>query len=154
MSRIQSALGDSYQKAHLRTKTFELGGHTFKVRIPLTKEMEQIEEAITTIDDAVLQQRYEKMSSSFRAGTLIDGVEITEDDVIVEGRSTKDLVRQVIMMEQRIVQYIKLLVPVAGTFDDLTYQDVDDEWPMAVQLEMIAKITESIQPGYKDSRKN
>ena len=154
MSRIQSAFGDSYQKAHLRTKTFELGGHVFKVRIPLTKEMEQIEEAITTIDDAVLQQRYEKMSSSFRAGTLIDGVEITEDDVIVEGRSTKDLVRQVIMMEQRIVQYIKLLVPVEGTFDDLTYQDVDDEWPMAVQLEMIAKITESIQPGYKDSRKN
>ena len=154
MSRIQFALGDSYQKAHLRTKTFELGGHTFKVRIPLTKEMEQIEEAITTIDDAVLQQRYEKMSSSFRSGTLIDGVEITEDDVIVEGRSTKDLVRQVIMMEQRIVQYIKLLVPVEGTFDDLTYQDVDDEWPMAVQLEMIAKITESIQPGYKDSRKN
>jgi Mg2+ and Co2+ transporter CorA len=156
MSRIQSAFGDSYQKAsaHLRTKTFELGGHVFKVRIPLTKEMEQIEAAITTIDDQVLQQRYEKMSSSFRDGTLIDGVEITEDDVIVEGRSTKDLVRQVIMMEQRIVQFIRLLVPEVGTLDNLTYEEVDAEWPMAVQLEMIAKITEAIQPGYKDSRKN
>jgi Mg2+ and Co2+ transporter CorA len=156
MSRIQSAFGDSYQKAsaHLRTKTFELGGHVFKVRIPLTKEMEQIEAAITTIDDQVLQQRYEKMSSSFRDGTLIDGVEITEDDVIVEGRSTKDLVRQVIMMEQRIVQFIRLLVAEVGTLDNLTYEDVDAEWPMAVQLEMIAKITEAIQPGYKDSRKN
>jgi Mg2+ and Co2+ transporter CorA len=156
MSRIQSAFGDSYQKAsaHLRTKTFELGGHVFKVRIPLTKEMEQIEAAITTIDDQVLQQRYEKMSSSFRDGTLIDGVEITEDDVIVEGRSTKDLVRQVIMMEQRIVQFIRLLVAEVGTLDNLTYEDVDSEWPMAVQLEMIAKITEAIQPGYKDSRKN
>jgi Mg2+ and Co2+ transporter CorA len=156
MSRIQSAFGDSYQKAsaHLRTKTFELGGHVFKVRIPLTKEMEQIETAITTIDDQVLQQRYEKMSSSFRNGTLIDGVEITEDDVIVEGRSTKDLVRQVIMMEQRIVQFIRLLVAEVGTLDNLTYEDVDAEWPMPVQLEMIAKITEAIQPGYKDSRKN
>lgn len=156
MSRIQSAFGDSYQKAsvHLRTKTFELGGHVFKVRIPLTKEMELIETAITTIDDEALKQRYEKMSSSFRDGTLIDGVEITEDDVIVEGRSTKDLVRQIIMMEQRIVQYIKLLVPENGDWSDLTYEEVDAEWPMTVQLEMIAKITEVIQPGYKDSRKN
>jgi Mg2+ and Co2+ transporter CorA len=156
MSKIQSAFGDSYQKAsaHLRTKTFELGGHVFKVRIPLTKEMEQIEAAITTIDDKALNERYKKMSSSFRDGTLIDGVEITEDDVIVEGRSTKDLVRQVIMMEQRIVQFIRLLVAEVGTLDNLTYEDVDAEWPMAVQLEMIAKITEAIQPGYKDSRKN
>lgn len=156
MSRIQSAFGDSYQKAsaHLRTKSFELGGHVFKVRIPLTKEMEQIEEAITTIDDQALEQRYEKMSASFRSGALIDGVEITDNDVIVEGRSTKDLVRQVILMEQRIVEYIKLLVPENGDWSGLTYEEVDAEWPMTVQLEMIAKITEAIQPGYKDSRKN
>lgn len=154
MSRIQSAFGDSYQKAHLRTKTFELGGHVFKVRIPLTKEMEQIEEAIETINPEELQSRYEKMSASFRTGTVIEGIEITEDDVIIEGRSTKDLVKKIIMMENRMVQFVRLLVPEVGTLDDITYEDIDAEWPMAVQLEMIAKITESIQPGYKDSRKN
>jgi hypothetical protein len=154
MSRIQSAFGDSYQKAHLRTKTFELGGHVFKVRIPLTKEMEQIEEAIEKINPEDLQTRYEKMSASFRTGTVIEGIEITEDDVIIEGRSTKDLVKKIIMMENRMVQFIRLLVPEVGTLDDITYEDIDAEWPMAVQLEMIAKITESIQPGYKDSRKN
>ena len=153
MSRIQSAFGDSYQKAHLRTKTFELGGHVFKVRIPLTKEMEQIEEAIEKVNPEDLQARYEKMSASFRTGTVIDGIEITEDDVIIEGRSTKDLVKKIIMMENRMVQFIRLLVPEVGTLDDITYEDIDAEWPMAVQLEMIAKITESIQPGYKDSRK-
>ena len=154
MSRIQSAFGDSYQKAHLRTKTFELGGHVFKVRIPLTKEMEQIEEAIEKINPEELQSRYEKMSASFRTETVIEGIEITEDDVIIEGRSTKDLVKKIIMMENRMVQFIRLLVPEVGTLDDITYEDIDAEWPMAVQLEMIAKITESIQPGYKDSRKN
>lgn len=154
MSRIQSAFGDSYQKAHLRTKTFELGGHVFKVRIPLTKEMEQIEEAIEKVNPEDLQARYEKMSASFRTGTVIEGIEITEDDVIIEGRSTKDLVKKIIMMENRMVQFIRLLVPEVGTLDDITYEDIDAEWPMAVQLEMIAKITESIQPGYKDSRKN
>lgn len=154
MSRIQSAFGDSYQKAHLRTKTFELGGHVFKVRIPLTKEMEQIEEAIEAINPDDLQARYKKMSASFRTGTVIEGIEITEDDVIIEGRSTKDLVKKIIMMENRMVQFVRLLVPEVGTLDDITYEDIDAEWPMPVQLEMIAKITESIQPGYKDSRKN
>jgi hypothetical protein len=156
MSRISSAFGDSYQKAsaHLRTKSFELGGHVFKVRIPLTKEMEQLEERVTSIDEAELNSRYEKMSSNFRSGTVIDGVVVTEDDVIVEGRSTKELARSVMLMEQRIVEYIKLLVPEAGNWDGLTYEEVEAEWPMTVQLEMIAKITECIQPGYKDARKN
>lgn len=156
MSRISSAFGDSYQKAsaHLRTKSFELGGHIFKVRVPLTKEMEQLEDRITTIDEAELNTRYEKMSSSFRDGSVIEGVEVTEDDVIVEGRSTKGLARSVILMEQRIVEYIKLLVPETGDLDNLTYEEVEAEWPMMVQLEIIAKITESIQPGYKDARKN
>jgi len=58
------------------------------------------------------------------------------------------------MMEQRIVYFIRLLVPEVGTLDNLTYEEIDAEWPMAVQLEMIAKIAEAIQPGYKDSRKN
>jgi hypothetical protein len=95
MSRIQSAFGDSYQKAsaHLRTKTFELGGHVFKVRIPLTKEMDLIETAITTIDDKALNERYKKMSSSFHDGIVLDGVIVTDDDVIIEGRSTKELAR-------------------------------------------------------------
>jgi hypothetical protein len=116
--------------------------------------MEQIEEAIETINPEELQSRYEKMSASFRTGTVIDGVEITEDDVVIEGRSTKDLVKKIIMMENRMVQFVRLLVPEVGTLDDITYEDIDAEWPMPVQLEMIAKITESIQPGYKDSRKN
>jgi len=156
MSRISSAFGDSYQKAsaHLRTKSFELGGHIFKVRIPLTKEMEQLEDRITTIDEVELNARYEKMSSSFRDGSIIEGVEVAEDDVIVEGRSTMGLARSVILMEQRIVEYIKLLVPETGDLDNLTYEEVEAEWPMMVQLEIIAKITESIQPGYKDARKN
>jgi hypothetical protein len=156
MSRIQSAFGDSYQKAsaHLRTKTFELGGHVFKVRIPLTKEMDLIETAITTIDDKALNERYKKMSSSFHDGIVLDGVIVTDDDVIIEGRSTKELARSVILMEQRIVEYIKLLIPENGDWNDLTYEEVDAEWPMTVQLEMIAKISETIQPGYKDSRKN
>lgn len=154
MTRLGSAFGKKYNTEALRTKTFELGGHVFKVRIPLTKEMDEIQERIVKINQVDAQARFEKMTSSFRDGSSIEGIVISENDVIVEGRSTRELVESIIQMENRTVEYIKLLIPEVGDFDNITYEDIDAEWPLQVQLEVLAKISESIQPGYKDSRKN
>jgi hypothetical protein len=57
-------------------------------------------------------------------------------------------------MENRIVEYVKLLVAENGSLEDITYKDIEAEFPMAIQLELVSKITEVIQPGYKDARKN
>lgn len=151
MTKLSSAFGEI---SSLRTKTFELGGHTFKVRIPLTKELDDMQERIVKFDKEEYQRRFDKMTASFKESQAIEGIVITDEDVIVEGRSTKDLVETILQMENRMVEYIKLLVPDVGTLDSITYQDIEDEWPMAVQLEILAKISEAIQPGYKDSRKN
>lgn len=151
MTKLSSAFGEI---SNLRTKTFELGGHTFKVRIPLTKELDEMQERIVKFDKEEYQRRFDKMTSSFKDSQAIEGIVITEEDVIVEGRSTKELVETILQMENRMVEYIKLLVPENGTLENITYQDIEDEWPMAVQLEILAKISEAIQPGYKDSRKN
>ena len=153
MTRLSSAFGDKYQSQTLRTKTFLLGGHTFKVRIPLSKEMEEIQERINKVDEVEAKLRFDKMTSSFR-DEPIEGVVISEDDVVVDSRSTKELVNTILTVEARIVEYIKLLVPEAGNFDGLTYEEVEAEWPMSVQLELLSCISEAIQPGYKDSRKN
>ena len=154
MTRLGSAFGKKYSTEALRTKTFELGGHIFKVRIPLTKEMDEIQERVTKIDEAELQNRFDKMTASFRTGEPVEGIVITENDVTVDGRSTRELVETTLITENRIVEFIKLLVPEEGTLDELTYADVDAEWPIQVQLELLAKITEAIQPGYKASRGN
>lgn len=151
MTRLSSAFGET---SNLRTKTFELGGHTFKVRIPLSKELDALHERVAKIDQEEFKKRFDKMTSSFRESGAIEGITVTEDDVVVDGRSTKDLVETILQMENRMVEYIKLLIPENGTLDDITYEDVEAEWPMAVQLEILAKISEAIQPGYKDSRKN
>lgn len=151
MTRLSSAFGET---SNLRTKTFELGGHTFKVRIPLSKELDALHERVAKIDQEEFKKRFDKMTSSFRESEAIEGIVVTENDVVVEGRSTKDLVETILQMESRMVEYIKLLIPENGTLDDITYEDVEAEWPMAVQLEILAKISEAIQPGYKDSRKN
>jgi hypothetical protein len=154
MTRLSSALGSTYASDSLRTKTFELGGHTFKVRVPLTREMELIQERIEIIDESEYKARFEKMTTSFKDSTAVEGIVVTDDDVIIEGRSTRELVRSIMQMENRTVEYIKLIVPEHDNLDDITYKDIDEEWPFQVQLEVLNKISEAIQPGYKDSRKN
>lgn len=150
MTRLGSAFKNSDA---LRLKTFELGGQIFRVRIPLTKEMDAIEERINTIDEAEEQRRYDKMVAGF--GSIeMEGVVKTDNDVIVEGRSTRDMVRGILKMENRVVEFIKLLVPADGNLDDITYEEIDAEWPFTVQLEILAKISEVIAPGYKEERKN
>ena len=151
MTRLSSAFGET---TNLRTKTFQLGGHTFKVRIPLSKELDVLNDKVQNIDQEEFKKRFDKMTSSFRESVGIDGVVVTDDDVVIEGRSTKELVETILQMENRMVEYVKLLIPENGNLDDITYEDVEAEWPMAVQLEILSKISESIQPGYKDSRKN
>lgn len=151
MTRLSSAFGET---TNLRTKTFELAGHEFKVRVPLSKELDDMQDRISKIDATEFKIRFDKMTSTFRNVSDVEGVVVTDDDVIVEGRSTKELVQTILQMENRVVEYIKLLVPVNGTIDNITYEEIEAEWPTAVQLEILARISESIQPGYKDSRKN
>jgi hypothetical protein len=150
MTKLTSAFGEI---PNLRTKSFELAGYNFKVRVPLTKELDAMQDRIEKFDQAEFKKRFDKMTSSFRTSTF-DGVEVTDDDVVVEGRSTKELVKTILQMENRVVEYIKLLVPVNGTLGEITYEEIEAEWPTPVQLEILAKISEAIQPGYKDSRKN
>ena len=150
MTKLTSAFGEI---SNLRTKTFELAGYNFKVRVPLTKELDSMQERIEMFDLLEFQKRFDKMTAAFRTGTF-GGVEVTDSDVIIEGRSTRELVQTILRMENRMVEYVRLLIPVNGTLDNITYEDIEAEWPTTVQLEILAKISEAIQPGYKDSRKN
>ena len=155
MSKLSSAFGKKYESAvaQIRTKTFSIGGHEFKVRIPLTAEMNAMQDRIAKVDEAKVKARFESMTKDLRKGERV-GVEITDDDVIIDGKSTLELAKAVLMMEQRVIEYIRLLVPVSGTLDDITYDEIEEEWPLAVQMEIIDKINDAIQPGYKDTRKN
>lgn len=150
MTKLKSALNI---KADIRIKSFELGGHTFKVRVPLNKELETITSKIVDVPQDVIDARLKKMTETL-ADSDAEGVEVKDGEVFVDGRSTKETVVAVIQMERKIVEYIKLLVPETGTLDDLTYEEVEQEFPLQTQFELVEKISEVIQPGYKDARKN
>jgi hypothetical protein len=147
MSRLASSLGDV---SDLRIKTFTLGNHEFKVRVPLTAELDAIQKRIDNIPEKDIQQRFSEITKGMEG----EGIERTKDDVIVAGRSSKELAKTVLSMESRIVEFIKLLVPENGNLQDITYAEIEAEWTLQTQMEILAKISEAIAPGYKDSRKN
>jgi hypothetical protein len=140
--KLSAAFGDI---SALRTKSFELGGHKFKVRIPLSKELEVITERTNQVDPAKYEERFARLTK---------GMEVVDGDVMVDGRSTKELVETAIRFENRTVEFFKLLVADSGDLNDLTYEDIESEMPLTVQIEMINAIGDAIQPSFGESRKN
>jgi hypothetical protein len=159
MSKIAAALGESYQakREELRIRKFELGGHTFKVRVPVVAETDAIFKRINEPDEAKIQELFEKLSKpilEFKDDAEKTGFKFTEDDILIEGKSTRQTVRTQVMTQTRITEFIKLLVPVEGTMADITYEDIEAEFPMSTQLALIEKIAEVISPNYRESRGN
>lgn len=138
---------------NIRIRSFTLGGQNFRVRVPLASEMEEISNAVNVIDSS---KKFEQMSKDFKEKSDDEKIEITDDDVIVDGKSIKELAKLTVQTEERITQMIRLLVPAQEGFDmaQISYEDIEAEWPFAVQLELMKKIAEVISPGYEETRKN
>ena len=137
----------------IRVKTFELNNHTFKVKVPLDKELDAITEKYINLSKEEINIRLEKMTQALTSEN-IEGVEVKDDDVFVDGKSTKETVVSILQMEKKITEYFKLLIAEAGDLSTLTYEEIADEFPLQIQFELLSKISEVIQPGYKDARKN
>lgn len=157
MSKLDKILGAKFQehKSSIVTRTFEMGGHTFRVRIPTVGETESMYERLATPDDAKLKAVYDEITKDLLKykDDPIDTVEFKEDDIITEGRSLKEAARNTVLAQARIVEYFRLLVPDEGqSWDGLEYSDIEESMPWAVQIELVQHIIEAISPNYKDIR--
>ena len=159
MTRFADALGTKYQqnREKIFTRRFELGGHTFKVRIPYVNESDEIYKRINEPDEAKVAEAYKQMTEPLMALKDQDaGFTFTDDDVLIEGRSLKEAAKQKIQVEIKITEFVKLLVPEleGASLDDLTYEEIEAEFPMAVQMQLVEKIAEAISPTYKETKGN
>ena len=86
MTNFAQAFGNKFNQNAIRTRTFELNGHTFKVKVPLTHETEEMYEKVKQVDEEKAQKYYEKMSKEFNDNKeeyLKQGdIEFTDDDII------------------------------------------------------------------------
>lgn len=162
MSKLSATLGEKYQskRESIFTRTFDLGGHTFKVRIPSVAESDGIYQRVMNPADDAVEVLYKAMTENLFAfkheATPESGVEFLEDDVVVQGRSMREAAKTKAMTEAKITEYVKLLVPEnpADTMADITYADIEAEFPLTIQLALIEKISEVISPTYKENRGN
>jgi hypothetical protein len=137
---------------NIRIREFTMAGQKLRVRVPLASEMEAITKAV---DDVEWQGKFEDLKKSFVADPDAK-LEQVEDDVTVNGKSIKELAIMSAKTEERIVQMVRLLVPAEDGFDmsQISYADIEAEFPFSVQIEMMKKISEVISPGYEETRKN
>ncbi|MFZ2736625.1 MAG: hypothetical protein WBI20_14850 [Burkholderiaceae bacterium] len=160
MSKLSAALGDKFEakKPDLLIRSFELGGHTFRVRIPLVAESDAIYARLSLPQEDAVNEAFHLITKDLDKFKDAESSEMqfTPDDVMVQGRSMREAARNRVITEMRITEFIKLLVPeVQGaTLDDLTYAEIEQEFPLPVQLALVEKIAEAVTPGYKETRKN
>lgn len=162
MNKLSATLGEKYQskRESIFTRTFELGGHTFKVRIPSVAESDGIYQRVMNPPDEVVDAMFKAMTDTLMTfkdeNTPDSGVQYLENDVVVQGRSMREAAKSKAMTESKITEYVKLLLPEnpADTMADITYADIEAEFPLTIQLALIEKIAEVISPTYKDNRGN
>lgn len=154
---LEMAFGHKFKKDSIRTRSFELGGHTFKVRIPLVSEMDAILKAMQTPDEERIEFHYKELTKAFfedKKQAEDAGVKFEKDDVIVAGKSLREAATIKANTESRILEMFKLLVPEEQGFDmnTITYAMVEELFPFAIQLDIMECITKTIAPDYKGSR--
>lgn len=163
MTRLSSAFGATYEqmRREILTRKFELGGFTFKVRVPLVAESDALYKRITDPASELVDASYAELVEPLMkfkedSDAVEAGFTFLENDVLVQGKSMREAAKNKVMTEQRILEYIRLLVPAdpEASLADITYEDVMAEWPLNVQLALCEKIGEVISPTYKETRGN
>lgn len=163
MTKLGSAFGSNYQqmRREILTRKFELGGFTFKVRIPLVAETDEIYKRIQEPDVAHIEEIYQSLVEPLMKykddpEAHESGFEFAENDLLVQGKSLREAAKNKAMTEARIVEYVRLLVPEnpENNLNDISYSDIEAEWPLNVQLALCEKIGEVISPTYKETKGN
>jgi hypothetical protein len=136
----------------LRTRSFDFNGHTFKVRVPLTAESDLMFERLKVVNEDMAEKYYKELSKDITEPS--DNVQITDNDVIIDGRSLRDAAKNKVSIQQRIVEMMKLLVPEEVGFDmsTITYEMVEELFPFAIQVQLMELIGETVSPNYNTTK--
>ena len=160
MTKLATLLGSQYESKRkgLFIRQFELGGYTFKVKVPTVAESDAIYDLIQNPKEDEITAVYDQIAKPLQQfkGQESEEFKFLDNDILVNGRSLRETAKLKIVTQTRITEFIKLLIPENenDTLADLTYAEVEAEFPMAVQMALMEKIAEAISPSYKESRGN
>lgn len=158
MSKLGKALRLNTET--LRIRSFDYNGQQFKVLVPLATEAEAMFARAENPPEESVAEKYETLSKDLisRKEEILEteaDIQFTEDDIVVGGKSLKNLAKQQAGGEVRILESFKLLIGADGKpLEDITYEEIQEEFPLPVQLSLVKAIAETISPSYEDVKKN
>jgi len=158
MSKISSRLGQKYQenKTSIFTKTFVLGDHTFKMKVPSVGYMDEMQKFILNPDEKLIDETYARITSELieLKDKENENIQFVDNDIIVDGKSMRETAKIEVQVKHRITKLIALLLDENNnTLDDIEYSDIQEEFPnQEVQFRIVDKILECIYPSYSDIR--
>lgn len=170
---LANKLGASYEKVKAETKLktihidLEEVKFDLKVRVPLKKEMEEITAKILTPDQARVEKIFKRLTEPMVKALEEGGEDFvkalndkkqtlikTDDDLIVDGTSVRQVANFSAIEENKVEQYFHLLVSETGEPVNETYEQIIEEFPEFVIREIVAEIDKAIKPDYKTVKKN
>jgi BMFP domain-containing protein YqiC len=170
---LANKLGKSYTKVQAETKLktihidLEEVKFDLKVRVPLKKEMETITATILSPDQKRVDKIFKRLADPMIKAMEEGGEEFvkaindkkqtltkTDDDLIVDGTSVRQVANFSAIEENKVEQYFHLLVSETGEPITETYEQIVEEFPEFVIREIVAEIDKAIKPDYKTVKKN
>ena len=142
----------------VRIREFELNGQKFRVRVPLSNEAEAIYEKTKEPDAVLVEEKYKEIADPVLPNkeelSKSEEFVFTDNDIVIKGQSMREMAKNKVVTELRILETFKLLVTADNSsLSDLTYKEIDEEFPLPIQLTILKRITEIISPGYEEARK-
>lgn len=153
----------------IRTITIDLGEVRFdlRVRVPLKKEVEAMNAKILSPAKDKVDEVFKRLTEPMRK-TIEEGGEgflkalnenkqsvvMTDDDLIVDGTSLRQVSQYQAIEETRVEEYFHLLVSEIGGAITESYDEISDEFPDFVIKEIVQAIQATIAPDYKSAKKN
>ena len=166
-------LGSSYEqikdKVKIKTLPIDMGEVKFnlKIRIPIKKEMEAMTERISNPPQEKIQAIFDRLAEPIKKIVTSSGDEfltalnnekqmlkITDDDVIIDGSSVKQVAGMTAMWEARVEEYFGMLQSETNDPVNETYEQISEEFPEQVIRQIIENIEAVIKPDYKATKKN
>jgi hypothetical protein len=170
---LANKLGKSYEQvkavANIKTITVDLGDVKFnlRVRVPLKKEMEEMTARMISPSDERVQKVFDRFAAPIKK-TIEEGgkdflkainegketIKISGDDLIIDGKSVRQVANFAAIEETRIEEYFHLLISENGEPITETYDEITAEFPEFAVKEILETIEQAIRPDYKTVKKN
>jgi hypothetical protein len=170
---LANKLGKSYEQvkavANIKTITVDLGDVKFnlRVRVPLKREVEEMTTRMIAPSDERVQKIFDRFSAPIKK-TIEEGgkdflkainegketIKISGDDLIIDGKSVRQVANFAAIEETRVEEYFHLLISENGEPITETYEEITAEFPEFAVKEILETIEQAIRPDYKTVKKN